>query len=137
MPTSRRLRIGVIGCGTVAQIMHLPYLHSLPDLFEIAALSDLSSALVQAMGKKYGVPAEHCYTGYQQMLLADIDAVLVLTAGSHAPPVIAAIEAGKHVLVEKPLCFTLREADAIIAATAKHNVKVMVAYMKRYDPGYR
>ncbi len=137
MPTPMRLRIGVIGCGTIAQIMHLPYLQSLPNLFEIAALSDLSPALVQAMGKKYGVPAEHCYTDYQQMLLADIDAVLVLTAGTHAPPVIAAIEAGKHVLVEKPLCFTLREADEIIAAAAKHNVKVMVAYMKRYDPGYR
>src|SRR6187397_2394766 len=106
---SRRLRTGVIGCGTVAQIMHLPYLHSLPDLFEIAAISDLSPKLAQAMGEKYGVPATHRFGDYHQMLRSDIDAVLVLSSGSHAPQVLAAIQAGKHVLVEKPLCFTMRE----------------------------
>jgi predicted dehydrogenase len=136
MTSSKRLRIGVIGCGTVAQIMHLPYLYTLPEHFELAALSDLSPQLVQAMGAKYQVPREHHYTDYQQMLQTEIDAVLVCTSGSHAPQVLAAIAANKHVLVEKPLCFTLREADEILVAAAKHNVKVMVAYMKRYDPGY-
>src|SRR5260370_682610 len=98
MAQTNRLRVGVIGCGTVAQIMHLPYLHSMPDLFEIAALSDLSPGLLK---------------------------------------ILAAAKAGKHVLVEKPMCFTLREADEIIAAVKKAKIKLMVAYMKRYDPGYR
>ena len=66
-----------------------------------------------------------------------MDAVLIFSGGSHAPQAIAAAQAGKHILVEKPLCFTLREADEIIAAVQKANVKLMVAYMKRYDPGYR
>src|SRR5262249_59903839 len=116
---SKRLRVGVIGCGTVAQIMHLPYLHSLPDLFEIAALSDLSQGLLAALGELYGVPESGRYTDYRKLLASDVDAVLVLNSGSHAPQVIAAAQAGKHVLVEKPLCFTLREADEIIAAVKK------------------
>jgi predicted dehydrogenase len=137
MAASNRLRVGVIGCGTVAQIMHLPYLHSLPDLFQIAALSDLSPGLLKALGERYGVPEARRFTDYRDLLGTDVDAVLVLNSGSHAPQCIAAAQAGKHVLVEKPLCFTLREADEIISAVKKANVKLMVAYMKRYDPGYR
>jgi predicted dehydrogenase len=137
MAGSKRLCVGVIGCGTVAQIMHLPYLHSLTDLFEIAALSDLSSELLRALGERYGVHESRRFTDYHDLLASDIDAVLVLNSGSHAPQCIAAAQAGKHILVEKPLCFTLREADEIIAAVKRANVKLVVAYMKRYDPGYR
>src|SRR5215212_6559474 len=107
MTTSKRLRIGVIGCGTVAQIMHLPFTNILPRHFDIPPLLNLSPQLVQAMGAKYQVPRKHQYTDYQQMLQTEIDAVLVCTSGSHGPQVLAAIAANKHVLVEKPLCFTL------------------------------
>jgi len=134
--TTKRLRVGVIGCGTVAQIMHLPYLRSLPDLYQIAAIADLSPGLLQYIGEQYGVPENRRFTHFHDLLATDVDAVLVLSGGSHAPQVIAAAQAGKHILVEKPLCFTLREADEIIAAVNKANVKLMVAYMKRYDPGY-
>jgi predicted dehydrogenase len=137
MSSSSRLRIGVIGCGTVAQIMHLPYLHSMPDLFEISALADLSPSLLRALGDRYNVAMSRRFTDYRDLLATDIDAVLVLNSGSHAPQCIAAAQAGKHILVEKPLCFTLREADEIIVAVNKARVKLMVAYMKRYDPGYR
>ncbi len=138
MAASRRLRVGVIGCGTVAQIMHLPYLDSLPELYEIAALSDLSPNLLRFLGEKYNVPAVRRSTDYRDLLASNqIDAVLVLNSGTHAPQILAAVQAGKHVLVEKPLCFTLREADEIVSAVKKAGVKVMVAYMKRYDPGYR
>ena len=137
MSETKRLRVGVIGCGTVAQIMHLPYLRSLPDLYEIAALSDLSPRLLKFLGDQYRVPVSHQFADYRALLATDVEAILVLSSGSHAPQVIAAAQAGKHILVEKPLCFTLREADEIIAAVNKAQVKLMVAYMKRYDPGYR
>ncbi len=137
-----RLRVGVIGCGSIAQIMHLPYLRQLSDRYEIAALCDLSPGLVESLGDYYNVSRR--YTDYQHMLADDpsvagpaLDAVLVLTAGSHAPPALAALRAGKHVLVEKPMCFTLREADEMIAAAEASGRTLMVAYMKRYDPGYR
>jgi predicted dehydrogenase len=118
--------------------MHLPYLDSLPELYEIAALSDLSPSLLRFLGDKYNVPAARRSTDYRDLLASDqVDAVLVLNSGTHAPQILAAVQAGKHVLVEKPLCFTLREADEIVSAVKKAGVKLMVAYMKRYDPGYR
>ena len=72
MAGSNRLRVGVIGCGTVAQIMHLPYLHSLPDLFQIAALSDLSPSLLKALGERYGVPEARRFTDYRDLLATDV-----------------------------------------------------------------
>jgi predicted dehydrogenase len=63
--------------------------------------------------------------------------VLVLTGGNHYPQVLAALDAGKHVFVEKPLCYTAREASALVDAAARAHVKLMVGYMKRYDPGYQ
>lgn len=130
-----RVRVGVIGCGAVAQMMHLPYLRELDNRFEIAALCDLSPGILRAAGSHYGVAAR--YTDFRDLVTHDLDAVLVLTPGSHAPAAIAAARAGRHVLVEKPMCFTLREADEMIAAAREQHVTLMVAYMKRYDPGYR
>ena len=137
MPAPQRLRVGVIGCGGIAQMMHIPFLHSRPDLFEIRAFADISPGVIQALGARYGVPPERQFTDFRELVTLDLDAVVVLTGGSHAPATLAAIEAGQHVLVEKPLCYTLREADEIAAAAQRKGVTVMVAYMKRYDPGYR
>lgn len=137
MPNQKVLKIGVIGCGGIAQMMHLPFLRSLPTHFQIRAISDLSPGLLTAIGNLYGVPPERQFTDFHDLVRQDLDAVLVLSGGTHAPPVLAAISAGKHVLVEKPLCYTLREADEIATAAEQAGVTVMVAYMKRYDPGYR
>jgi predicted dehydrogenase len=130
----RRLRVGVIGCGLIAQVMHLPHLREMNDRFEIAALCDLSPGTLDAMGDAYGVSTRH--TRWQDLLTEDLDAVLVLTAGSHAPPAIAAAHAGRHVFVEKPMCFTLPEADAMIAASEAGGVVLMVGNMQRFDPAY-
>ncbi|MGH2387108.1 MAG: Gfo/Idh/MocA family protein [Chloroflexota bacterium] len=130
-----RVRVGVVGCGGVAQVMHLPYLRELDDRFQITALCDLSPGVLDAVGDYYGVAAR--YTDFRRLVEHDLDAVLVLTPGSHAPAAIAAAECGRHVLVEKPMCFTLREADAMIGAAEGAGVTLMVAYMKRYDAGYR
>ena len=69
-------------------------------------------------------------------MASDIDAVLICSSGSHAPQVLAAAAAGKHVLVEKPACITLREARAMIDACDAAGVVLMVAYPKRYEPSY-
>ncbi len=130
-----RLRVGIIGCGTVAQIMWLPNLRELDDHFEVTAICDLSPALVQSVGDYFGVAGR--YRDYHDLLAQDLDMVIVLTAGSHAAAAIAAMEAGKQVIVEKPMCFTLREADDMIATAERTGVRLMVSYMKRYDPGYR
>jgi predicted dehydrogenase len=130
-----RLRIGVVGCGLVAQVMHLHYLRELADRFEIAALCDVSEELGRACADDYGVP--RTFARWQDLLEAPLDAVLILTSGSHAPIAIAAAEAGKHMLIEKPLCFSVAEGRAVIEAALRTGVTLMVGYNKRYDPAYR
>jgi predicted dehydrogenase len=117
-------------------MMHLPYLFSMSDLFEIAALSDISPGVLSVMGKRYQVPTHALFTRFEDLVAQDLDAVLVLSGGDHYPQVLAAIQAGKHVFSEKPLCFTVHEANELNQAAARANVKLMVGYMKRYDPGY-
>lgn len=127
------LRVGVVGCGQIAQIMHLPSLAELPE-FQLTAVCDLSSAVVSAVGERFGVPVR---TGDYLDLVGrdDVDAVAVLTM-EHADVAVAAAEAGKHLFIEKPLGFSLAEANRIIDAVDRAGVTAMVGYMKRYDPGY-
>ena len=82
----------------------------------------------------FGVP-KVC-TDWRDVLREPIDAVLVLTAGSHAPMAIEAAKAGNHVLVEKPMCFSTARAQAMVDAAETAGVTLMVAYNKRYDPAY-
>ena len=112
-----RLRVGVVGCGTVAQIMWLPNLRQLDEQFELKAICDLSPGLTASLGQYYNVGRR--FHDYHDLIAEDLDVVVVLTPGSHAAPAIAALEAGKHVIVEKPMCFTQREADAMIAASKR------------------
>ncbi len=132
-----RLKIGVIGCGAIAQIQHLPHLRELDAEFEIGGLADLSPKLLEAVGTEYGVPRERRFLDYHDLVRSDIDGVIVCPSVSHAPPTIAAAEYGKHVFVEKPMCTTVREAEAMVAAADKAGVLLMVAYMKRHEPAYR
>jgi len=131
----RRLRVGVIGTGLVAQIMHLPYLSELHDDFELAALCDSSPTVLDHCGRRFGV--ERLFTDWRRPLEEDLDAVVVLTSGSHAPQAIAAAAAGMHVLVEKPMCFSVSEGAAMIEAASRAGVVLMVGYPKRYNPAYR
>lgn len=133
----QRLKIGVIGCGAIAQIQHLPHLRELEDEFEIGGLSDLSAKLLEYVGDLYNVPPERRFLDYHDLVHSDIDAVIVCPSGSHAPPSIAAAEAGKHVLVEKPMCTTVREARAMVEAADRAGVLLLVAYMKRHEPAYQ
>jgi predicted dehydrogenase len=129
-----RLKVGVIGCGLIAQVMHLHYLRELADRFEIAAVCDLSAEARDAVAREYNVPKQ--FDSWPQLIAQHLDAVLVLTSGSHAPAAIAAAEAGMHVLVEKPMCFSVAEGRAMVDAADKAGVTLMVAYNKRYDPAY-
>jgi predicted dehydrogenase len=133
----RRLKVGVVGCGAIAQIQHLPHLRELRDEFEIAGLCDLSPRLLATLGAEYGVPPERRFHDYRDLVRTDVEAVIVCPTGSHAAPSIAAAQAGRHVLVEKPMCTTVTEAEAMVAAAEKAGTVLMVAYMKRHDPAYR
>lgn len=132
-----KIKVGVIGCGAIAQIQHLPHLKELSNDFEITALSDISARLLAVIGAEFGVPPERHYLDYHDLVASELDAVIVCSSGSHAAPTIAAARAGKHVLVEKPMCTTVREAKEMVAAAESTGVVLMVAYMKQYEPAYR
>jgi predicted dehydrogenase len=130
------VRVGVVGGGLVAQAEHLPYLSSLRDRFSLVALAEPSLTVREALGARYGLAGLHA--DYRSLLDAGgVDAVVVSsTHGTHAEVALAALEAGLHVFVEKPMCITLRDADAIVAARDRAGRVVQVGTMKRYDPAY-
>ena len=131
---ARRVGIGLIGAGMIAQVMHLPHLLELPDLFEVVALCDLSPGTVQAVAARCGI--RFTTSDYREMLeRADLDAVMVLTR-DHAQPATDALRAGKHVFIEKPMCNNLDEADELLEAQAQSGRVAMLGHHKRYDPGY-
>jgi predicted dehydrogenase len=132
----RRLRIGLVGCGEVTQIIHWPSLYQLSDLFEVTALCDVSPRILEELGHRWNV--QTLTTDYRELMeRRDVDALLVANPNAfHAQVTETAIAAGKHVLVEKPMCVTRREADEIIAAQKNSNVVVQVGYMRRYAPAF-
>jgi len=131
---TERLRVGVVGTGVIAQVMHLHYLDELADSYEVAAVCDIVAENARAAAEHYGVAA--AFTDWRDLLRQPLDAVLVLTSGSHAPIAVAAARAGMHVLVEKPMCFSVAEGQAMLDAAREAGVTLMVAYPKRYDPAY-
>jgi predicted dehydrogenase len=116
----------------IAQVMHLHYLRELRDHFEIAALCDLSRTVVDRLGEDFGVSRR--FTDWKALLNEPLDAVMVLTSGSHEPIAVAAAQAGRHVFIEKPIALSEEEGQSIVAAGKKAGVVQMVGYMKRYDP---
>lgn len=131
-----RIRIGIIGCGSVAQIVHLPTLYQLRDLFQVTAICDVSDRVLAGVGEAWGISTR--LHDYQELLALEmVDAVLIANPNVyHAEAAIAALEAGKHVLVEKPMCLTLAENDAVIAAQASAGKIVQVGTMRRYAPAF-
>jgi predicted dehydrogenase len=129
-----RKRVGVIGCGLIAQVMHLPYLAELRDRFEISALCDVSDEVLQGCAERYGVA--RAFTRWEDLIEEPLDAVMVLTAGNHAPMAIAAARKGLHVFAEKPMAISASEGAAMQSAAEEAGVRLMVGTMKRYDPAY-
>ena len=132
---SRPLRVGVVGCGGIAQMMHLPTLAERPDLFTIAALADVSAQTLRAVAARYPAPL---LTPDPEAVFAspEVEAVLLLHSGTHHEGAIRALAAGKHVFVEKPVAFSLADTEAVALAARRARGTFMVGYHKRYDPAY-
>jgi predicted dehydrogenase len=130
------LRVGVIGGGLIAQVAHLPSLRALAGRFAITALADPSRAVREALGARYGIRSLH--SDHRALLdRGDVDAVLVCSPNAtHAEVALDALDAGLHVLVEKPLCLTPADADRIAARRDATGRVVQVGYMKRHEPAY-
>lgn len=130
-----KLRVGVIGAGAIAAFRHLPEYAANPDVV-LVAVGDPRLERAQAAAARFGVP--RAYADYHEMLAREqLDLVSVCTPNHlHAPSSIDALHAGTHVLVEKPMATTLRDADAIIAAAQQSGRVLMVDQNERFMPAH-
>jgi predicted dehydrogenase len=133
-----QLHVGVIGLGEVAQIIHLPILEQLRERFTLTAICDISPSLLAEIGTRYRIPEDARHLDFHELAARDdLDVVFVLNSDEyHADCAIAAMRGGKHVLVEKPMCLTLAEADSMIRERDAAGVLLMVGYMRRYAPAF-
>jgi len=120
------VRVAAIGCGAIAERLHVPDYHVAPEA-EIVAFCDTDRARAEALAAQYA-PVASIFEDYQALLDANVaEAVSVcLPNALHAPVTIAALEAGRHVLVEKPMAATMDEAHAMLAAAKAAGKLLMV-----------
>lgn len=130
--TERRVRAGLIGCGKIAAI-HAMALNTLEEA-EFVACCDRDTDRARELAAKYDVP--HVYSDAGELLRSGmVDVVLVCTPHpAHEPVVVAAADAGVHVLCEKPIAISLAEADRMIEATRRAGVKFGVIFQRRFWP---
>jgi len=130
------VRLGVVGGGLIAQLAHLPALRGLDARFAVVALADPGPDVRDALARRHGIAAT--FAGHAALLdRAELDALLVCSPnGTHARAVLDALDAGLHVLVEKPLCLDPADARAIVERARHTRRVVQVGYMKRFDPAY-
>ncbi|AYA78113.1 gfo/Idh/MocA family oxidoreductase [Bacillus sp. Y1] len=126
----KKLRVGVIGCGSIARHRHLPEYAANPNV-ELVAVCDNNAERALEIGEKYGVPS---YTSFVELLRnAEVDAVSVCTPNYlHAPISNAALLAGVHVLCEKPMATSEEEAKSMIETAKNSGKKLMIAHNQRF-----
>lgn len=123
------IRVGIIGCGKIAQVRHIPEYAANPNT-EVYGFYDINRARAEELAQRHGGKA---YASYEE-LLADptIEAVSVCAANHvHAEISIAALKAGKHVLCEKPMAVTLAECEAMVAAARESGKYLMIGQNQR------
>src|SRR5882724_1929445 len=127
------LKWGLIGCGDIAQKRVAPALRDLPSC-ELHAIARSQPDLAESFANQFG--ARKWYSTWQELLAdSDLDAVYIATpVHLHAAQTIAAAESGKHVLCEKPMAMNVKECDEMIAACGANNVKLGIAYYRRFYP---
>ena len=126
------MKVGVIGCGMIAKKAHMPAYKSLENV-ELIAVSDNNEQRAQSCAKEFGV--KKYFSDYRELLKEDLDLVSICTPNfTHAQITKEAAQAGVHVLVEKPMATSLKEADEMLTACKENNVKLCVLHNLRFTP---
>ncbi len=133
--SNKILRLGIIGCGGIANGKHMPAEKRNPRA-EMVAFCDIIPERAQKAKEEYGTEDSAVYTDYKELLKDEtIDAVLVLTHNKeHCRITVDALNAGKHVLCEKPMATTYEEAVKMIEAAKKNNKVLTIGYQNRWRP---
>lgn len=123
----------MVGAGLIGQVEHIPNLRRLEHLYEFVGIADASPHMRRVLETR----GYTTFSSYQELLEAHLDAILVAAPDQyHADIVLDALARGVHVFCEKPLCFSVAQAEEIAAARDKAGRVVQVGYMKRFDPSY-
>ena len=133
------LRAGIIGCGGITERRHGPMLASLNDRVTVTALADLAQERLDLMGEKLGIASKNLYTNWEDMLAQEeLDLVHICTPHHlHEPQAIAAMEAGAHVFLEKPIATRLEEVDRMIAMSERTGRKMTVGHNQLFSAVHR
>lgn len=129
------LRVGVIGCGWIAENVHIPYYIENPKS-RLVAICDINKEHLEKVGERYKV--RNCFREYQELLESDvIDAVSICTpTATHSKIAVEAAKNGVHILCEKPLAANLVEAEEIVKAVYQSRIKFMVGFNYRFLPNH-
>lgn len=132
---SKVYRIGIVGCGGIANGKHLPSLKKL-DNVEVVAFCDIVVERAEKAAREYGAEGAQVYSDYRELLKdQSLDIVHVLTPNDfHAEVTIAALEADKHVMCEKPMAKTAADARRMVEAAKRTGKKLTIGYNNRFRP---
>ncbi len=130
------LKGGIVGCGAAATVAHLPAWHALKDIEIVAAYDPNEEAAINA-AKRWGIP--NIYKELSQMLENEkLDFIDICSPPqTHRQIAIQAMEAGLHVLVEKPMALSVKEAEEMISSARKHNSKLCVVHNHLFNPAFQ
>lgn len=130
---SDKVRVGIVGVGGIANGKHMPSLAKLPNV-EMVAFCDLIEERAAKGAKEYGIPGAKVCTDYRELLeMDDIDVVHVLTTNdAHSTITVDALEAGKHVMCEKPMAINSAEAKKMVDAAKRTGKKLTIGYQGRF-----
>ena len=131
---TKKLRIGIVGCGGIANKKHMPALAKFPDECEMVAFCDIIEERAKIAAKEFGTKEAKTYTDFNEMYKdKSIDIVHVCTPNvSHCPATVAAFEADKHVMCEKPMAHSSEDAKKMIEAWKKTDKKFTIGYQNRF-----
>ncbi len=132
--SEKKIRVGIIGCGGIAASHVSGYLKS--GMAELVAFSDNRVERAKALAEKINLPGVRLYENYEDLLKdKDVDAVSICTPHHlHAEITVEAAECKKHVLCEKPIAISLKQADEMIEACKRNRVKLSIVFQNRFSP---
>lgn len=131
--SEKKFKVGIVGCGGIANGKHMPALKKLTNV-EIVAFCDIVPERAHKAAADYGTADAQVFTDYRKLVaLNSLDVVHVLTPNkSHSPITVAALDAGKHVMCEKPMAKTSKDARAMVEAARRNGKKLTIGYQSRH-----
>lgn len=130
-----KLRIGIIGCGSIANKKHMPALKKIDEV-EMVAFCDIVEERAAKASQNFGTKDAKVYTDFNEMLKNEkLDVVHVCTPNNmHAPATVASMEAGCHVMCEKPMAKNVEQAQQMLDAQKRTGKKLTIGYQNRFTP---